>query len=99
MIDHIVLLKLKPDYDVNALAAVMDGLAGLVPNLEGFVSFRHGINRDYEGRSPAYAYGFTGQFRDSLALSVYAGDPRHLALGALLVAQCDDLLIADLESA
>ncbi|MFZ3583237.1 Dabb family protein [Loktanella sp. DJP18] len=99
MIDHIVLLHLKPDHDPDALIAVMAGLAGLVGQIEGFDDFRHGMNRDYEGRSPAYAYGFVGRFRDALALAAYADDPRHRALGARLIALCDDLLVADVDSA
>ncbi|MCF7698205.1 Dabb family protein [Loktanella sp. M215] len=99
MIDHIVLLHLKPDHDAIALAAVMDGLAALVGDIKGFTAFRHGPNRDYEGRSPAFAHGFTAQFHDSLALAVYADDPRHKALGARLMALCEDILVADVESA
>ncbi|SHF19480.1 Stress responsive A/B Barrel Domain [Loktanella atrilutea] len=99
MIDHMVLLHLKPDHDAVELSQVMAGLAALVGQIEGFTAFRHGPNRDYEGRSPAYGYGFTAQFHDSLALAVYAADPRHLALGARLMALCVDLLVADLESA
>ena len=98
MIDHVVLLALKPDHDTAALAEVMAGLAALVGEIDGFTAFRHGTNRDYEGRSPAYGYGFVGQFRDGLALAVYAEDPRHQALGARLVALCDDLLVADVDS-
>ena len=99
MIDHVVLLALKPGHDADELAKVMAGLAGLVGQIDGFTAFRHGMNRDDEGRSPAYAYGFVCQFRDALALAVYAEDARHRALGARLVALCDDLLVADLESA
>lgn len=99
MIDHIVLLHLKPDHDAAALVEVMDGLAALVGAIEGFTAFRHGPNRDYEGRSPAYAHGFTAQFHDSLALAVYADDPRHKAHAERLMALCEDLLVADVESA
>ena len=99
MIDHVVLLALKPDHDAGELAVVMAGLSDLVGKIDGFTAFRHGPNRDYEGRSPAFAYGFVGQFRDALALAVYADDARHRALGARLVALCDDLLVADVDSA
>ena len=99
MIDHVVLLALKPGHDADELADVMAGLSALAGQIEGFTAFRHGANRDYEGRSPAYGYGFVGQFRDALALAVYADDPRHRALGGRLMALCDDLLVADVESA
>ncbi|SEN68401.1 Stress responsive A/B Barrel Domain [Loktanella fryxellensis] len=99
MIDHIVLLQLKPTHDPVALADVMRGLEGLVDDIDGFTAFRHGPNRDYEGRSPHHAYGFVGQFHDALALAVYAQDPRHRALAERLMALCDDLMVADLDSA
>ena len=98
MIDHVVLLHLKPGHNAAELADVVSGLAALVGQIDGFDGFRHGPNRDYEGRSSTYAYGFTGQFRDPLALAVYADDARHTALGARLEALCDDLLVADLDS-
>lgn len=98
MIDHIVLLQLKPDHDAADLADVMDGLAALVGQIDGFVAFRHGANRDYEGRSPAYGHGFVGQFRDALALAGYINAPRHKELGRRLMTLCDDLLVADVDS-
>lgn len=99
MIDHIVLLKLTEGHDPAKLGDVMAGLAALVGRIDGFTAFRHGPNRDFEGRSAAYAYGFVGVFRDADALAVYAQDATHTALGARLVALCDDLLVADLDSA
>ena len=98
MIDHVVLLQLRPHHDAAELADVMAGLAALVGRIDGFVAFRHGMNRDYEGRSRSYGYGFVGQFRDAQALRDYAADPRHTALGQRLVALSDDLMVADLDS-
>ena len=98
MIDHIVLLKLPADHDRAELTEVMTGLAALVGAIDGFVAFRHGSNRDFEGRPAAYGYGFTGLFRDADALAAYAQDGRHRALGARLLALCDDLMVADLDS-
>ena len=98
MIDHIVLLKLPKGHDRAELADVMGGLAALVGAIDGFMAFRHGPNRDFEGRSAVFGYGFTSQFRDANALAAYAQDRRHRALGARLLALSDDLLVADLDS-
>ncbi|RYH03885.1 Dabb family protein [Salipiger sp. IMCC34102] len=101
MIDHIVLCRLDPDHDPQALQAVMAGLAGLVGTLPGFLSFAHGPNLDLEARSPGFGYGFRATFADRDALGAYAADPEHQRLGAALVDLCADgingLFIADLD--
>lgn len=102
MIQHIVLLHLRPDHDPQDLAAVMQGLSGLVGDIERFTAFTHGPNRDLEQKSARYPYGFVCTFTDTAALQAYAIDPRHQALGARLVALChggaDGIFVADIES-
>lgn len=101
MIDHIVLLKLIPGHDGDELATVMCGLSDLTHGISGFLSFNHGENRDFEGRSPGWNYGFVAQFRDRTSLRLYAENDAHIALGKRLVALCeggtDGLFVADLE--
>ena len=79
----------------------MAGLAALGAAMDGFDRFTHGPNRDYEGKSADYPYGFVCEFSDPAALQVYANDPRHRALGARLVAMCqgggDGIMVIDLE--
>ena len=100
MIQHIVLLKLRPDHDADELQQVMAGLAAL--DLPGFEGFSHGPNRDFENKTPEYPYGFIGSFADAGALATYAADPAHQALGARLVALCtggaEGILVADLDT-
>lgn len=102
MIRHVVLLDLLLGYDRRELAGVMDGLGALCSKISGFVSFSHGPNRDYEGKSPDFPYGFICTFLDAAALERYASDPRHHALGARLVALCADgaagIFVADIET-
>lgn len=88
MIQHVVALNLLARVDREELVAVMDGLAGL--DLQGFVGFAHGPNRDFENKSRGYPYGFICTFTDADALARYATDPDHRALGARLVALCND---------
>lgn len=103
MIDHIVMLNLAEGHAPAELAAIMDGLLGLVGDMPGLVSVAHGPNIDLEHKSPDYPYGFIVQFTDRAALEAYAVDPRHQALGARLVALCngggDGILVIDLERA
>ena len=101
MIRHIVMLNLKGDHDPKELGEVMQGLAALQPQIDGFDTFEHGPNRDFEGKSQDYPDGFICTFRDAAALGVYARDPTHQALGARLVAMCqggaDGIFVVDLE--
>lgn len=101
MIRHIVMLRLKDGYDPVELLAVLTGLATL--DLPGLVGFEHGPNRDFEGKSQDYPYGFVCSFTDQAALQLYAGDAQHRALGARLVALCeggaDGIMVVDLDVA
>ncbi|MEJ6399287.1 Dabb family protein [Yoonia sp. 208BN28-4] len=96
MIRHIVMLNLADGYDPVELLAVLTELSLL--DLPGFTAFEHGPNRDFEGRSPAYPYGFVCTFDNEDALSLYAADPTHQALGKRLVALCkaDGIMVVDL---
>jgi hypothetical protein len=102
MIQHIVLLALRSEYDHQELADIMQRLAALTDDLAGFTSFTHGPNRDFEGKSPDFPYGFICSFTEQSALQSYAIDPRHQALGARLVALCTGgaagILVADIET-
>jgi len=99
---HSVYLGVRPDAADSELAAVMDGLASLVGQIDGFARFDHGPNIDAEGKSPEASYGFLCSFRDRAALDRYAEDNRHRAFGAQLVALCggaDRIKVYDIESA
>ena len=89
MIRHCVMLHLRDGVDAGDLAPVMAGLSDLVARLDGCSGFCAGPNRDFEGKTPDYAYGFMIDARDAAALAGYAAHPDHKALGARLVALCD----------
>ena len=99
MIQHVVMLRLKPNYDDAELLAVMVGLAAL--DIAGFDGFQHGANRDIEQKTPDHPYGFMCSFDNLGTLNRYAGDPTHQALGARLCALCigegDGIMVMDLD--
>ena len=100
MILHSVYLALRADADPAELADVMQSLAALVGQIDGFAGFAHGPNRDLEGKSPDAPYGFVCTFDDVTALAAYAADPRHTALGTRLVDLCggaDGIMVYDLD--
>lgn len=101
MIRHCVMLRLAHDVDPAGLDRVMVGLADLVARLEGCDGFIAGPNRDFEGKSPDFPYGFTLDAVDAGALAGYARHPEHLALGSQLVQMCQGdgsgVVVYDLE--
>jgi hypothetical protein len=102
MIRHCVMLRLGADVDAAALDRIMRGLGELVARLDGCSGFCAGPNRDFEGKTPDFPYGFTLDARDAAALAAYAVDPDHMALGAQLVALCigggDGIAVYDIEA-
>lgn len=101
MLLHCVFCAIRPGADPAELRAVMDELGALRSEVDGMVEFRHGPNRDYEGKSARHPYGFVIAFRDRDAHLAYDGHPRHKAAGARLVALCeggyDGIAVYDLE--
>ena len=101
MILHFVALNLVDDCDLSALKRTMEGLSALVGQIDGFSSFEHGANLDFERKSQDYPYGFLCRFTGVDALERYANDPRHNELGATLVSMCkggaDGIVVFDLE--
>ena len=103
MIRHCVMLRLRDDHDPVALRDVIANLQRLTDQLDNCDGFYAGANRDYEGKSPGYRFGFTVDFASPEALSVYSQDPRHQALGSQLVSLCtggaNGIAVYDLEIA
>ncbi|WP_299551910.1 Dabb family protein [uncultured Tateyamaria sp.] len=102
MIRHCVFLSLSPKADTAELDKIMLDLEDLVRRLDGCSGFRAGPNRDYEGKTPDYPYGFTLDAENAKALAAYAVDPEHQALGGRLVALCeggaDGIIVYDIEA-
>lgn len=102
MIRHCVMLRLRAKADRAELDKVMHGLADLVERLDGCSGFCAGPNRDFEGKTPGFAYGFTLDAATAEALAAYAVDPEHMALGARLVDLCegggDGIRVYDIEA-
>ncbi|PIV76809.1 MAG: stress protein [Rhodobacteraceae bacterium CG17_big_fil_post_rev_8_21_14_2_50_65_11] len=101
MLHHIVLMDPADPDGLAQIEAAMPILAQLCAELPGASGFAHGPNRDFEGKSPRYAYGFSVQFEDRDAHLAYERHPDHVRAGGMLVASCTGgatgIFVADLE--
>ena len=98
MIQHIVLLKLKPDATAEQKAALLDGLIALKEKIPGIESISGGDDNSPEGKQHRFDWGFVMTFADADARDVYLPHPDHKALGQeLLRPIVDDILVLDYE--
>ena len=98
MIQHIVLLKLKPDATAEQKAALLDGLIALKKKIPGIESVSGGDDNSPEGKQHRFDWGFVMTFADADARDVYLPHPDHKALGQeLLRPIVDDVLVLDYE--
>ena len=101
MIRHCVMLRLSPTADLVELSDVCAKLTDLRDRLAGCSGFVAGPNRDFEGKSADYPYGFTLDAENEAALAGYARHPEHKALGSQLVQMCsgggDGISVFDIE--
>ena len=100
MIQHIVLLKLKPGTSDEQKTALLEGLVSLQREnkIPGIESVTGGDNNSPEGKTHGFNWGFVMTFTDSEARDAYLPHPDHKALGPnLLRPIVDDVLVLDYE--
>ena len=100
MLEHIVLLKLKPGTTEAQTQALLDALIALQQSgaLPGMLGVTGGTNNSPEGKGHGYTYGFVIQFADAAARDAYLPHPDHKALGAAFVRPiAEDVLVFDYE--
>jgi glycerate 2-kinase len=69
--------------------------------LPGMSGFRHGPNRDFEGKSARYTYGFMVLFENRDVHLAYEAHPDHVRAGGIMVENSrgghDGIFVSDLE--
>jgi hypothetical protein len=102
MIQHIVLVRFRPEVSANSKAAIFADLAGLKRRLPGMTGFVAGPNVSPEGLGKGYLDGFVCTFDSASARDGYLVDEEHQRIGARLVAAADGgtdgLIVFDIES-
>ena len=98
MIQHIVLLKLKPGTTAEQKASLRAGLVALKGMIPGIESVTCGDDNSSEGKQHGFDWGFVMAFADAQARDAYLPHPDHQALGRNLVRPiADDVLVFDYE--
>ena len=78
MIEHIVLLKLKPCTTDQQLQDLIDALMGMKAQISGIVDITAGINNSLEGKSHGFSYGLICRFVDRVAHDNYLPHQKHI---------------------
>jgi hypothetical protein len=101
MIRHIVLTKFKSDTAEDTISGIYAGLSALSVELAGAHNFTGGRSESPEQIERGYMHGFVIDFDSWDALTNYANNPKHQALGGQLVAHAvggiDGILVLDLD--
>ncbi len=101
MIRHIVLTRFASGTSEETIAEIYRGLHAVTQRLAGASNFGGGRSRSPEQIERGYMHGFTIDFDDWAALTEYAEDPEHQALGARIVQNAegglDGVLVLDIE--
>ena len=96
MLEHIVLLKLKPGITEAQLKTLSDALYGMADEIPGIESITAGTNNSPEGKSQGYAYGFIVRFTDEAARDAYLPHPHHRQVaGEYIRPLVEDVLVFD----
>lgn len=96
MIQHIVLLKLKPDTTDAQKEALAEGLEALCRKIPGIGSVSAGDDCSPEGKQHGFNWGFVMAFKDEASRDAYLPHPDHTALATTLLRPIvDDVLVLD----
>jgi len=95
MIQHIVLLKFKPDTlpdDIADLEMRMDALPEAIVEIQSYE-----FGRDLVGSKRSYDFGLVSLFANLEAVQRYQVHPEHLKLLELIKKICESVITVDFE--
>jgi hypothetical protein len=78
MIEHIVLLKVRPDAGQDRIDEMLHRLRGLKDEVPGILDLSCGAN--FCDRAKGYTHGLVVRFPDRAALDAYQVHPKHQAV-------------------
>ena len=102
MIQHIVLIRFRPEITRAAIADMLSAIAAVGDVVPGIRRITTGRSLELEKLEKGFRDGFVVEFEDRAALDAYQNHPDHRRAGARLVEAAegglDGILVFDLES-
>jgi hypothetical protein len=94
---HVVLLRVKPGVEADAVERLRVAILGLRIAIPGIVDVRWGRNESPEKLHQGYELGFVMTLESVMARDVYLPHPAHTAVHPLVEAVAAEVLVFDLE--
>jgi hypothetical protein len=95
MIQHIVLLKFKPEVSPDQIDQVFTNLAELKDLIPGIIAFNGGPYSSPEGLNQGYTHGLIITFETAAHRDAYLPHPEHEKVKAIILNYLDDLIAFD----
>jgi hypothetical protein len=97
-VEHIVLLKFKPQVSPEVIAELFRQLEELRELVPGINSFKAGPYASEEAMNKGFSHGFVMQFESPRARDDYLPHPEHERVKAAIVPHLEDVIAFDFES-
>ena len=96
-IQHIVLLKFKPDVSADTISELFSQLKELKQLIPGIRSFAGGPYSSEEGLNQGYTHGFSMEFESAEARDSYLPHPEHERVKAAILPCIESVIAFDFE--
>ena len=96
-IQHLVLLKFKPETTEEKIADLFAQLSELKDLIPGILNFNGGPYSSDEGRNKGFTHGFSMEFVSADARDVYLPHPEHERVKSAILPCVDDVIAFDFE--
>lgn len=93
MLNHIVMMKFKPDVtdgEIETLEKFLDELPNQINEIHTYE-----FGRDIIGGERSYSFGLVSLFANEIALQRYQTHPAHLEVLKMLQGMCEDIKAVD----
>jgi hypothetical protein len=98
MVQHMVILKVKPGVSQAQVDALMGELKGLSQKIPGILHFSGGRYSSPEGLNQGFTHGFLMTFETAAARDTYLSHAEHERVKAAIIPNIDDAIAFDYEA-
>jgi hypothetical protein len=97
-IQHMVLLKFKPETPANKIADIFRKLEEFKEVIPGITYFAGGAYSSHEGLNKDYTHAFLMTFESVAARDAYLPHPAHEQIKSEILTVIDDVIAFDIEA-